>query len=212
MHKIIVISAGPGGSDHITDAARNKAAECEVLIGSEEQLITAGTQEGQIVHEEWGIENIMGLIERYEGKVIGVLVTGDAGIYSLAQRFSDRFGSDSMLEIIPGVSSVQVAFARIKEPWLNVKLFSFRREPMEGLDRILRHDRIAILCDKEHDAKTVLGALEKAGLFNKQRKVFVCQELTRKEEKITKISSREDIENIEVKYSEIIVIIRDDDE
>jgi 16S rRNA C1402 (ribose-2'-O) methylase RsmI len=58
----------------------------------------------------------------------------------------------------------------------------------------------------------VLGALEKAGLFNKKRKVFVCQELTLEGEKIIRISSHEDIENIETKYREIIVMIRDVDE
>ena len=207
MHKIIVISAGPGGGDYITDLAREKAKECEVLIGSSEQLDAAGISEGQTVYDEWGVGNIMKLLEHHEGQKIGVLVTGDAGIYSLSSRIMDRYGRESVVEVIPGVSSLQVAFAKIKESWLGVHVFSYREEPFGGFEEILRCDKAAIFCDKNHDSRKVLHELEKAGLFAKQRKVCVCQELTLEGESVVEIVSPKDIDNVEVKRREIVLVI-----
>ena len=206
-HRIVVISAGPGGKEYITDIARKKSKDCEVIIGSAEQLAAAGVSRMQTVYEEWGIENIVKLLERHKGRLVGILVTGDAGIYSLAQRFAERFGEESIEEIVPGVSSIQVAFARIKEPWLNLRVFSYREGPFEGFEEVLRHERSAILCDKEHDSKKILTALEGSGLFERERKIFVCQELTLEDETVMKIHSGDDIEKIEVKRREIVVII-----
>jgi cobalt-precorrin-7 (C5)-methyltransferase len=112
MHKIVIISAGPGGGDHITDLARAKAKECDVLIGSGEQLAAAGRSERQTVYDEWGVDNVINLLDRHEGQRVGVLVTGDAGIFSLSGRIMNRFGRDSVIEVIPGVSSLQAAFAK----------------------------------------------------------------------------------------------------
>jgi cobalt-precorrin-7 (C5)-methyltransferase len=207
MHKIVIISAGPGGSDHITDHARMMARACDVLIGSAEQLAAAGRSEGQTVYDEWGIEKIINLLERHEGQMVGVLVTGDAGIYSLSGRIMNRFGRDSVVEVIPGVSSLQAAFAKIRESWLDVRIFSYREEPFEGFEEVLQCDKVAIFCDKDHDSRTVLRELEKAGLFSKRRKVYVCQELTLGGESIVEIIAPGDIENLEVKRREIVIVI-----
>jgi len=43
---------------------------------------------------------------------IAVLVTGDPGLFSLAKPVIERFGR-TRCRVIPGVSSVQTAFARI---------------------------------------------------------------------------------------------------
>ncbi len=207
MGWIVVVSGGPGGAEYITDIARRKAKAAEVLIGSRMQLQSIGPLEGQTVHEETSIERIMELIELHRGRETAVVVTGDAGIYSLSQKIIDRFGKDAVKEIVPGVSSLQVAFARIKEPWLNVRVFSFHGRPLEGLEEILKHERVAILCDREHNSKLILEKLLACGLFDHQRDIYVCQELTLPEERVIKIHSKEDLERIEVKKREIVLIL-----
>ncbi|NOY63858.1 MAG: precorrin-6y C5,15-methyltransferase (decarboxylating) subunit CbiE, partial [Nitrospirae bacterium] len=174
MEWIVIISGGPGGSEYITTSARNRARRCEVLVGSRNQLTAIEPLSGQKVYEETDVERIMEIIEKHKGREVGVVVTGDAGIYSLAQRIIDRFGKESVKEIIPGVSSIQVAFARIKEPWVNVRVFSYHGRPLEGLDEILTHERVAILCDREHNSKVILRELTKHGLFEKRRDIHVC--------------------------------------
>jgi cobalt-precorrin-7 (C5)-methyltransferase len=207
MGWIVIISGGPGGPEYITTSAKNRAQRCEVLVGSKNQLMAIEPVSGQEIYEETDVERIMEIIEKHKDREVGVVVTGDAGIYSLAQRIIERFGKESVKEIIPGVSSLQVAFAMIKEPWLNVRVFSYHGRPIEGLDDILTYNRVAILCDREHNSKVILEELIKHGLFEKRRDIYVCQELTLPEERIIRIKSTKDIEAIVPKRREIVIIV-----
>ncbi len=208
MGWITIISAGPGGAEYITEVAKDKARTCEILIGNKMQLEAIKPLPGQKVFEETDIERIMQLIKNFRHKQTGVIVTGDAGLYSLAQRIIDCFGKEAVKEIVPGVSSLQVAFARLKEPWLNVRVFSYHGRTLEGLDDVLNHHKVAILCDRKHNSKMILQRLRTYGLFEKSRRIYVCQELTLSEEKIIEVFSAEDIEEIIPQRREIIVIIK----
>ncbi len=207
MGWIVVISAGPGGRDYITEIARRRAQSCKVLIGSKNQLASVNPEPQQRVYQETSIEKIMELLYKHRGDETAVMVTGDAGLYSLCQKIIDRFGKEAVKEVVPGVSSLQVAFARIKEPWLNARVFSYHGRPLEGLEEVLKHERVAILCDTEHNSRVILENLVEYGLFEHRRKVYVCQELTLPEERIIKINSAEDLERIEVQRREIVVIL-----
>ncbi|NOX21180.1 MAG: precorrin-6y C5,15-methyltransferase (decarboxylating) subunit CbiE [Nitrospirae bacterium] len=207
MGWIVVVSGGPGGPEYITEIARKKAQQAEVVIGSKAQIEAVKPEPKQKVYIETGIDGIMELINQHRNKDTAVIVTGDAGIYSLCQRIIDRFGKVAVKEVVPGISSLQVAFARIKEPWLNVRVFSFHGRPLEGLEDVLKHERVAILCDREHNSKVILRKLMDYGLFDGKREIYVCQELTLPEERIIKIGSIEDVELIEVKGREIVVIL-----
>jgi len=207
MHKISVISAGPGGKGYITLNAREKVKSCDVVIGTGIQLASVETVSSQIVYEESSIDKILDLIAEHEGSRIGVLVTGDAGVYSLAQKIIQRFGKDAVEEIVPGVSSIQLAFARIKEPWLNVQVFSYHGRPLERLEDILTHERVAVLCDREHNSRVILSGLERIGLFEREREIYICQDLSMESERVVEIRSPEDIEGIEPARREIILIL-----
>ncbi len=207
MGWIMVVSGGPGGPEYITEVARRKAQEADVVIGSKAQIEAVKPGPEQKVYIETGIDRIMELIEQHRGKDTAVVVTGDAGIYSLCQRIIDRFGKEAVKEVVPGISSLQVAFARIKEPWLNVRVFSYHGRPLEGLEEVLKNERVAILCDREHNSKVILEKLMDYGLFDGSRRIYVCQELTLPEEKVIEIGSPEDVVMIEAKGREIVVIL-----
>ncbi len=207
MGWIVVVSGGPGGPEYITEIARKKAQEVEVVIGSKAQIEAVKPGPKQKVYIETGIDRIMNLIEQHRDQDTAVIVTGDAGIYSLCQRIIDRFGKEAVKEVVPGISSLQVAFARIKEPWLNVRVFSFHGRPLERLEEVLEHERVAILCDYEHNSKTILNKLKNYRLFNKKKRIYVCQDLTLKDERIIEITSSMDIDTLQPARKEIIVII-----
>jgi len=204
---IVVVSGGPGGSEYMTEVARKKAQQAEVVIGSKAQIEAVKPRPEQKVYMETRIDSIMDLIERHRDKDTAVIVTGDAGIYSLCQQIIARFGKEAVKEVVPGISSLQVAFVRIKEPWLNVRVFSFHGRPIEGLEEVLQNERVAILCDRENNSTVILRKLTDYGLFDGKREIYVCQDLTLKEEKVIKIDSPKDVELIEVTGREIVVIL-----
>lgn len=207
MYKIIVISAGPGSADYMTYASVKSARGCDILIGTRGQLAALDIATSESAIEENRIEEILNLIERYEDKTVGVLVTGDAGIFSLSNRIYERFGRDSVLEVIPGVSSVQAAFAKIKESWLDVRVFSFHGRQIEGAEEILQCNKAVILCDKQNTSRAILEAMTLVGLFDKKRAIYVCQNLTRDGEKIIEIKRPDALQTIMPAGKELVLII-----
>ncbi|MEO5360350.1 MAG: precorrin-6y C5,15-methyltransferase (decarboxylating) subunit CbiE [Nitrospirota bacterium] len=206
MYKIMVISAGPGGAQYMTYAAVKRARECEILIGTRGQLTALDITPSENAIEENRIEEILNLISRYEDKLIGVLVTGDAGIFSLSQKIYDRYGKDSVLEVIPGVSSIQAAFAKIKESWLDIRVFSFHGRQIEGAEECLQCPKAVILCDKQNTSRVILEAMIPLGLFSQKRDIYVCQNLTRDGEKIIEIKNPEALHTITPAGKELILL------
>jgi len=209
MHKIYVISVGPGNKDYVTPAANKTVKICDVIIGMDYQVEAVDISHNQQVIIQSDINSILDLIDKNIDKKIGVLVTGDAGIFSLSRLIMEKFGRESVVEVVPGISSIQTAFARVKETWYNAKIYSFHGREIEGISEILGQERVAILCGSNNDSKIVLLELVKAGLFNKNRVIYVCQNLTFNDESITLIKNESDIQKIQKARREIILFYDD---
>ncbi|MBF0606231.1 MAG: precorrin-6y C5,15-methyltransferase (decarboxylating) subunit CbiE [Candidatus Magnetobacterium sp. LHC-1] len=208
MHKITVISSGPGSPDFMTLLAHRKASASEVLIGMQLQLNAVDTSACKRIYEESSISEILKLIARHEGQEVGVLVTGDAGIFSLTQKIIALFGKDAIKEIIPGVSNIQTGFARVKESWANVRVFSFHGREISALDEVLAADRAAVLCDKVNNAAELLRRLDALGLFQDSRRVFVCENLTLEDEHVTEITSIDELKGLREWTRQTVLLIK----
>ncbi|MBF0458774.1 MAG: precorrin-6y C5,15-methyltransferase (decarboxylating) subunit CbiE [Nitrospirae bacterium] len=192
----------------MTYAAVKRARACEILIGTRGQLAALDIAPSENAIEENRIEDIINLIERYDDRTVGVLVTGDAGIFSLSQKIYDRYGKAAVLEVIPGVSSIQAGFAKIKESWLDVRVFSFHGRQIEGAEECLQCPKAVILCDKQNSSRAILEAMLPLGLFSVERDIYVCQNLTREGEKIIEIGTPEALQTITPAGKELIIIKR----
>ncbi|NCC53615.1 MAG: precorrin-6y C5,15-methyltransferase (decarboxylating) subunit CbiE [Spartobacteria bacterium] len=150
--RIFIISMGPGHPDLLTGRARQTLAAIELAVGA--LRLTQGLRVP--CHEP--VPLIGGTIEfirNHPDKCIGVLVSGDAGFYSLSRAVVQAFGRESVA-VIPGISVVQAAFAAIAEPWQDARFFSAHGR--EGLDlpAIMASERFLLLCDGSHNPRSVL--------------------------------------------------------
>ncbi len=74
-----------------------------------------------------------------------VLVSGDPGLFSLARLFINRFGRERC-QVIPGISSIQLACARLAISWNDLKIISGHgRTPDADLESLRRSDKTAML-------------------------------------------------------------------
>lgn len=116
---------------------------------------------------------------------VAVLATGDPLLYGVAAFLIRRFGKTSV-EIIPNVSVVQEAFARIKECANGVLITSAHGR--RGLNEIVKEARagakLAIFTDTENTPAVICGALNKAGVG--EFDVYVCEAVGAKDERIRK--------------------------
>ncbi|WDT73534.1 MAG: precorrin-6y C5,15-methyltransferase (decarboxylating) subunit CbiE (plasmid) [Candidatus Manganitrophus sp.] len=67
-----------------------------------------------------------------EGKRVVVLASGDPLFYGIGAFLIKRIGKERV-EVVPAVSAMQLAFARVKEPWQEAALVSLHAKPIENL-------------------------------------------------------------------------------
>jgi precorrin-6Y C5,15-methyltransferase (decarboxylating) len=125
-----------------------------------------------------------------------LLASGDPLFFGIGRRILKEFGREG-LEIIPDVSSIQLAFARVKEPWDGALLISLhagqdpraqRRLPY-GLADVAAlaaaHETLAVLTDKEHNPAAIAAALASAGAARTSALLYVCERLGYDDERVT---------------------------
>jgi len=123
--KLWVVGLGPGDILHLTPAAHAAIEQAEVVAGyttylelipelltSKELLQTGMRQE---------VERCRLALERVEeGSKVALVCSGDAGVYGMAGLVLELLdGRDLDIEMIPGVSAVQAAAARLGAPLMH---------------------------------------------------------------------------------------------
>lgn len=127
------------------------------------------------------------------GSWIVLLASGDPMFFGIGRRAVREFGKDKV-EIIPDLSSIQLAFSRIKEAWDDAFLMSLhggpdpqkrRRLPYELKDipaLLKRHHKIAILTDRENNPSRIAEVLSQGS--RSEIIIHVCERLGYPDERI----------------------------
>lgn len=163
-YKIIVAGIGPGSPDYILPIASRAIAQAKVLVGSQRAL-DAFAPPG-VITKAIGrdIEGVMTFIDTsLTASDVVVMVSGDPGFYSLLAALRSNF-SQSQITVIPGISSMQLAFARMAEVWQDAKLISMhgRQASDEDLQYGL-YKKLGILTDHEHNPSHIAQILLNRG-------------------------------------------------
>ena len=91
---------------------------------------------------------------------IVVLASGDPLFFGIGKRIVDAIGANNTM-IYPNVSSVSAAFARIKEPWDDVRIISLHGRKNEGclLKALEEENKIAVFTDPKNNPAWLAGCL-----------------------------------------------------
>ena len=137
MHqeKIYLVGAGIEGWEGFGARALEVINEAEVLIGHQRHLDTFPDFRG----EKRVLGDLSAMLDflKETGKRVVVLGSGDPNFFGVG-RFLLRNLPKERVEIFPNVTSVQYAFARIKEPWDDAIFVSVHGRGLKGaIDRIV---------------------------------------------------------------------------
>ena len=186
LHPITIVGCGPGSPEYLTAAAIRAVQEAEVLVGARRLLDLFPENPGERIVMEVHTEKVLAAIADRPNKKIAVLVTGDPGLASLAQPILKRFGR-SRCRVIPGISSLQAAFARLGLDWLGVRIID-----AHGKDPALRDEalhgvtKIAVLGGRPQSFEWLLREL---GDLLEDFQIHICEDLTLESEKITTLAT-----------------------
>lgn len=205
-HTIMIVGCGPGSDAYLTPAARAAVAGAQVLIGAARLLALFPGGNAERIAVAADTEGILKEIAaRKDHARIAVLVTGDPGLFSLAAPIIKRFGRETCV-IVPGVSAVQTAFARLGLGWQDARIVSAHAaDPGLNPAEPALGDKIAILGG---DKKFARRLPQLAGAFRARGyRIFVCADLTLPEERVVEIGAGE-LEEQPLSTRAIILIVR----
>lgn len=177
-HKIIVVGIGPGSKDYILPIALKKIAAAKILVGSERALADYAADGQKTAPITADIQAAIAFIrEESQQEDVVVMVSGDPGYYSLLAALRNEFDI-SRLEVIPGVSSMQVAFSRIALPWQNADLMSLHGRLPDYASLAYEKGRVVgILTDAEHNSQRIAMLFLDAG-WPPNTPVFIGEKLS----------------------------------
>ena len=194
MAKIFLVGAGPGAKDHLTPAAREKVSEAAIVIGSERAL---GLFREDIKNEAdiLKAENLDEIIQHaltsaQEGKSVALVSTGDPTFFGLLRPLLQKIPVGLDLEIVPGISSVQVCTSRLQICLEEIGLIlSFHGQPDTERARLVeavRDGRIAMILPDPNSFQPdqISKYLIDSGIDSKTP-AAVCENLTYVNERIT---------------------------
>ncbi len=154
----------------------------------------------------------------FKTKKVVLMASGDPLFSGIGRRAVDEFGENAV-EIIPDLSSIQIAFSRIKEPWDDAFFISLhggpdptkrRRLPYEMQDipfLLERHNKIAVLTDIENNPTEIAKVLSLSPISCSLLPIlYVCERLGYEDEKITQ-GSPEEIAAISFSGPNVVIIL-----
>ena len=208
--KIYIIGIGPGSSEYLTKKALDTVKNSDYTVGSTRAIDLFDDVKNKIAF------NVKDLLDKLEegvklacdGNTVSILSTGDpgfSGVLNTVLRLSEEqnFPKDD-IEVIPGISSLQLAAARCHIQWDNANVMTFHgRENIEDILPVINNGKTTIALPSRK-VKDMAQFLLDNGV-EAERKVVVCERLSYPDEKIVG-ATLSDIAESEFTYMCIMVI------
>jgi cobalt-precorrin-7 (C5)-methyltransferase len=182
-NKVYIIGIGSGTEDYLLPVARRKIEASDCLIGGKRALHLFQNLKKEEVLLEGNFENVIPyLLKEKERKKIAVLVSGDPGLYSFLGTIARVLKKEEYV-VIPGISTVQIAFSKIGEAWEDAIIISLHGRKIEDLDtRVKKSSKIFLFTDLSFPPEKIASYLLERGVEN--RRVIVMENLTYPNERI----------------------------
>lgn len=208
--KIYIVGIGPGASEYLTKKAIDTVKMSDYTVGSTRAIDLFDDVQNKIA---FNVKDLLDKLEEgvklaVDGNTVSILSTGDpgfSGVLNTVLRLSEEndFPQEN-IEVIPGISSLQLAAARCHIQWDSANVMTFHgRENIEDILPVINNGKTTIALPSRK-VKDMAQFLIDNGV-EADREVTVCERLSYPDEKIV-TSTLNDIANSEFTYMCIIVI------
>ena len=208
--KIYIIGIGPGSSEYLTKKAVDTVKMSDYTVGSTRAIELFDDVQNTIA---FNVKELLDTLEdgvqlAVDGNTVSILSTGDPGFSGVLNTVLRIAGEKDFpkenIEVIPGISSLQLAAARNHIQWDNANVMTFHgRENIEDILPVINNGKVTIALPSRK-VKDMAQFLLDNGV-EKDRKVVVCERLSYPDEKIVE-ATLNDIAHSEFTYMCIMVI------
>ena len=208
--KIYIIGIGPGASEYLTKKAIDTVKISDYTVGSTRAIELFDDVQNKIA---FNVKELLDKLEEgvklaVDGNIVSILSTGDpgfSGVLNTVLRLSDENNfSKENIEVIPGISSLQLAAAKCHIQWDSANVMTFHgRENIEDILPVINNGKTTIALPSRK-VKDMAQFLIDNGV-DENREVTVCERLSYPDERIVEANLKE-IAQSEFTYMCIMVI------
>ncbi len=173
----------------MTAQARRLVEEAEVLVGPDSCGVVLPAPLRDRLQAAANLEQLVERIEAAGSRRTVVLASGDPLFYGTARYVCAKLGKDRF-EVVPHVSSMQLAFARVKESWEEAFLANLAGQSIERvIDRVRTSETAGLFTSEQWPPAAVARTLLDHGIDAFQ--AYVCENLGSPDERVTQGSLAE---------------------
>ncbi|HYY44437.1 MAG TPA: precorrin-6y C5,15-methyltransferase (decarboxylating) subunit CbiE [Actinomycetota bacterium] len=161
------------------DGATVRLLEDAALVaGGGRHLERLGVGRDRAVVLKGDLSEALDRIEDTDGPAV-VLASGDPGFFGIVRLLAGRFGRENLC-VLPGLSSVALAFSRAGLSWDDaVTVSAHGRDPRRAANVCRAHPKVAVLTSPDFGPAELAGALEGLG-----RGIVVAEKLGELDERV----------------------------
>jgi len=188
-NKIYIVGIGDDGLEGVTSTAKTLLEQADTVIGAANTLDRVKTLKATRFAVGNNPEEAVNLIRAQANKRIVVLASGDPLFYGVARYLCDKLGKERF-EVVPHVSTMQLAFARVKESWEDAYLTNLANHSLDSVTEKIRvADTVGMFTSETYQPGDVALRLLDRGIdyFS----AYVCENLGSPDERVTKAELHE---------------------
>jgi precorrin-6B C5,15-methyltransferase / cobalt-precorrin-6B C5,C15-methyltransferase len=185
MHQLHVVGMGLEGPAGLATEAKRPIETATLITGSAHHLRHFALHPAQKLVLGSDIEDWISQLKKLlEHQSIVVLASGDPLFFGIGRLLTEHFPLETLV-FYPHVSSVQLAFSRLRIPWQSATIVSIHGRATEQLEQALKKSAspIAVLTDGIH-TPVAIAQLIKDLCLPISYKFWVCSQLGGAEERV----------------------------
>lgn len=163
--KIYVVGVGPGAECYLTDYAKKKIIDADLVITTERLFKKLYKLNAKTVCKE--ISEFISYILQNKDQLesVCILASGDVGFYSISNTLKKKI-KDFDMEFISGISSLQYLTAKLKIPYNDIKVVSLHGREENIIPYVCYNKKVFLLTGGKYKVNNVIDQLNTAGLSN----------------------------------------------
>jgi precorrin-6B C5,15-methyltransferase / cobalt-precorrin-6B C5,C15-methyltransferase len=204
-NKVHIIGIGDDGLEGLTSTSRQLLEQAQLILGPQRSL---GMLKGMTAQQKavgGDLEELVNSIRQAGSQRVVVLAVGDPLFYGTARYLFEKLGKDRF-EVLPHVSSMQLAFARVKENWDEAYQANLAAQKLEVVVERVRSAEVVGLFTTE----TIAPADVAQALLDRQINyftVYVCENLGSPDERVTQCDLA-DVSKNEYASLNVMILVR----
>ena len=206
--KLVILGIGDDGLAGLTEPARRILMESDLILGAPPILsllegVPARQGAARAGHEPWRCGQVREALQSTHGRCWSAAATR----CSTAWRATSATGwARTSFEVVPHVSSMQLAFARVKESWEDAYLTSLAGRPIEAvIDRIRTAEKVGLFSSDECPPSRLARELLDRGID--YFRAYVCENLGSPDERVTQ-GELADLAAMDFNPLNVLILIR----